>query len=269
MAARVRRRASLRGATSMSPPAAAPFRKPLPAWPLLLMGASYPLLAHVAALTGRPALIAASLCLLAVLVLMPALLRGRLLAWIVLAAAAYGLRVAVASGQAMSLLMLPPVLLNGVMGWLFGRTLRDGQMPLIERAARAMRGPGAVLADEVVAYARRVTQAWTTLFVVLAVVNLALAAFARPGGLLLAAGFDPQISVPLAAWSLFANVLSYVFIGAMFAIEFIVRGRRFPHQPYSGVIDFTRRLAAQGHLFRPAAGRRGPGTELGPKGPGG
>jgi uncharacterized membrane protein len=228
---------------------------------MLVLGASYPLLAHVATLTGRPALIAASLGLLVVLVLMPALRNGRALAWILLAAAAFGLRAAVTSGQALSLLMLPPVLLNGLMAWLFGRTLRDGRMPLIERAARAMRGPGAVLADEVVAYARTVTQAWTALFVVLAVVNLALAALARPGGLLLAAGLDPGVSVPLGAWSLFANVLSYVFIGAMFAIEFVVRGRRFPHQPYRGVVDFTRRLAAQGHLFRPTADRHEPAAD--------
>jgi uncharacterized membrane protein len=236
---------------------------------MLILGATYPLLAHVASLTGRPALIAASLGLLVVLVLMPALRNGRALAWILLVAAVCGLSLAVASGQALSLLMLPPVLLNGFMAWLFGRTLRDGRMPLIERAARAMRGPGAVLADEVVAYARGVTQAWTALFVLLAVVNLALAALARPGGLLLAAGFDPGLSVPLAAWSLFANVLSYVFIGALFAIEFVVRGRRFPQQPYSGLLDFTRRLAAQGHLFRPGASHRRPGTELGPRGPAG
>ena len=247
----------------MSTPAAAPSRKPLPAGTLLLLGASYPLLAHLAALTLRPALIAASLGLLVVLVLMPALRSGRALAWILLAAAACGLSLAVASGQALLLLMLPPVLLNGFMAWLFGRTLRDGRMPLIERAARAMRGPGAVLADEVVAYARGVTQAWTALFVLLAVVNLALAALARPGGLLLAAGFDAGISVPLAAWSLFANVLSYVFIGGMFAIEFVVRGRRFPHQPYRGVVDFMRRLAAQGHLFRPGAGRHEPAADPG------
>jgi len=253
----------------MSTPAAVPTRKPVPTAAILLLGASYPLLAHAAALTGRPALIAASLCLLVVLVLMPALRNGRPLAWMILAAAAYGVHVAVASGQAVSLLMLPPVVLNGFMAWLFGRTLEGGQVPLIERAARAMRGPGAVLADEVVAYTRGVTQAWTALFVVLAVANLALAAFARPGGLLLAAGFDPGVSVPLGAWSLFANVLSYLFIGALFAIEFIVRGRRFPHQPYSGLVDFTRRLAAQGHLFRPGASHRRPGAELGPKGPAG
>ena len=227
-------------------------RKPLPARAMLLMGASYPVLAHLATLSARPGLIAASISLLVVLVLLPALRGGRWLAWAVLAGAACGVYAALASGTALSLLLLPPVLLNGFMAWVFGRTLRAGGMPLIERAARAMRGPAAVLGDEVVAYARGVTQAWTGLFVVLAVVNLVLALLARPAGLLRVAGLDPGISVPLSAWSLFANVLSYLFIAALFAIEFGVRARRFPQQPYSGLLDFTRRLAAQGHLFRPA-----------------
>lgn len=238
-------------------------RKPLPARAMLLMGASYPVLAHLATLSARPGLIAASISLLVVLVLLPALRDGRPLAWAVLAGAASGVYAALASGTALSLLLLPPVLLNGFMAWVFGRTLRNGSMPLIERAARAMRGPGAVLGDEVVAYARGVTQAWTGLFVVLAVVNMVLALLARPAGLLRVAGFDPAISVPLGAWSLFANVLSYLFIAALFAIEFMVRARRFPQQPYSGLIDFTRRLAAQGHLFRPATAGHDP--EHGPK----
>jgi len=220
---------------------------------MLHMGASYPVLAHLATLSARPDLIAASISVLVILVLLPALRQGRWLAWATLAAAACGLYVALAAGRAVSLLLLPPVLLNGFMAWVFGRTLRDGRMPLIEIAARAMRGPGARLDDDVVAYARGVTQAWTGLFVVLAVVNLVLAMLARPAGLLVVAGFDPAVSVPLSAWSLFANLASYLLIAALFAIEFVVRARRFPHQPYSGVIDFTRRLAAQGHLFRPAA----------------
>jgi uncharacterized membrane protein len=228
-------------------------RKPLPARAMVLMGMSYPVLAHVATLSARPDLIAASILLLVVLVLLPALRDGRPLALAVLAGAVYGVYVALASGTALTLLLLPPVLLNGFMAWVFGRTLRQGGMPLIERAARAMRGPGAVLGDGVVSYARGVTQAWTGLFVVLAGVNLGLALIARPAGLLRVAGFDPVVSVPLSAWSVFANLLSYLFIAALFAIEFVVRARRFPQQPYSGLIDFTRRLAAQGHLFRPVA----------------
>jgi len=237
----------------MSTPPGSTTRKPLPAQDKVIIGAYYHVLAQLATLSALPDLIAARISVLVILVLLPALRQGRWLAWATLAAAACGLYVALAAGRAVSLLLLPPVLLNGFMAWVFGRTLRDGRMPLIEIAARAMRGPGAQLDDDVVAYARGVTQAWTGLFVVLAVVNLVLAMLARPAGLLVVAGFDPAVSVPLSAWSLFANLLSYLLIAALFAIEFVVRARRFPHQPYSGVIDFTRRLAAQGHLFRPAA----------------
>lgn len=228
--------------------------RPLPAVAMLVLGICYPVAAHLAALARQPALIAGSIGLLVVLVLLPALCRGRAFAWFALATAGYGLYAAVEAGSGLTLLLLPPVLLNGIMAWLFGRTLRRGETPLIERAARAMRGPGAVIGPEVTAYTRRVTQVWTGLFVALAAIDLVLAAFARPGGLLLAAGFSPPVTVPISAWSLFANVLSYLFMAALFAIEFAVRGRRFPNQPYRGFLDFARRLAAQGHIFRPVTG---------------
>lgn len=224
---------------------------------MLLLGLSYPVAAHVAALTQRPALIAVSIGLLVVLVLLPGLTRGRALAWVALALAGYGLYATVAADKGLALLLLPPVLLNGIMAWLFGRTLRQGETPLIERAARTMRGPGAVISPDVVAYARGVTKAWTALFIALATVDLVLAAIASPGGLLLAAGLEPPVTVPVSAWSLFANVLSYIFIAAMFGVEFAVRGRRFPNQPYRGFLDFARRLAALGHMFRPIAGGTG------------
>jgi uncharacterized membrane protein len=217
---------------------------------MLLLCASYPAAAHLAALTGRPVLIAASIAVLIVLVLLPALSRGRVLAWVALAVCGYGLYAIVQAGKGLSLLLLPPVLLNGIMAWLFGRTLKRGETPLIERVARAIRGPGAVISPEVTAYTRAVTQAWTCLFALLAAIDLVLAAFARPGGLLLMTGLDPPVTVPIGAWSLFANVLSYVFVVAMFGIEFAIRGRRFPNQPYHGFLDFMRRLAAQGHHFR-------------------
>jgi uncharacterized membrane protein len=235
-----------------------PGRRPLPALAMTLPGAAYPVLAHVAALDGRPWLIAASIGLLVFVGLLPGLRNGRALAWIALLGAAAGLQAALASGKAMSLLMLPPVLLNGFMAWVFGRTLQHGETPLIERVARAIRGPDNPVNDAVVAYTRRVTQAWTVLFVVLAAVNLVLALLARPGGLLHAAGIEPGLSVPLAAWSTFANLVTYLLIGALFVIEYVVRGRLFPEQPYHGPADFVRRLARVGHLFRPAAqdGRR-------------
>jgi hypothetical protein len=37
----------------------------------------------------------------------------------------------------------------------------------------------------------------------------------------------------------------------LFVLEYQVRQRRFPQQPYRGLLDFTRRLAALRDLFRP------------------
>jgi len=229
-----------------------------PARAMLLLGLAYPLAAHVAVVTGRPALISASIGLLVVLLLLPGLHRGRPLAWTLLLLAGAGLYASASSERALLLLFLPPIVLNGFMAWVFGHTLRPGRTPLIERLVRLMHGPEDPPGEEIVAYARRVTQAWAGLFVVLTALNLLLATLARPGGLLLAAGFDPTVTVPLEAWSLFANVLNYLFVAALFVVEYAVRRRRFPQRPHRSLADFTRRLAALGDLFRPAARSWGP-----------
>lgn len=215
------------------------------------LGASYPVMAHMAALTGRQDLVACSIGLLAILVLLPGLRRGRWLAWAALALAGLALHASVRAGYGTALLFLPPVLINGFVAWLFGHTLVKGRTPLIERIVHAMHGPGtaAVTADMLV-YARHVTLFWAVLMSSLTAINFLLAAFASPGGLLRIAGFDPAVAVPLAAWSLFANVLNYLIVGVAFVAEYAVRRRRFPHQPYTGFIDFTRKLMAHEELFR-------------------
>jgi uncharacterized membrane protein len=105
-------------------------------------------------------------------------------------------------------------------------------------------------------YARQVTLFWAVLMSALTLVNLLLAALASPGGLLRIAGFDPAVAVPLEVWSLFANVLNYVMVGAAFAVEYALRTRRFPNQPYTGFIDFTRKLMAHEELFRAPSRQR-------------
>jgi uncharacterized membrane protein len=114
-------------------------------------------------------------------------------------------------------------------------------------------GTTANLTADIVAYARRLTLVWAGLFVALTAVNLLLAAMASPGGLLVSAGFHPRATVPLGAWSLFANVLNYLIVGALFVGEYRFRRRRFPQQAYKGFFDFTRRLASVRAVFRPTA----------------
>jgi uncharacterized membrane protein len=220
---------------------------------MILLGAAYPVLAHIAVLDRRPVLIAASIGLLVMLVLLPGLRDRRTLAWTMLPIAALGLVAAIGSGHALQLLFLPPILINGFMAWLFGHTLLPGRTPLIERVVHAMHGPDAAdVTAEVIAYARKVTQVWAGLFVVLTAANLLLAALARPGGFLSSAGLDIGASVPLGMWSLFANVLNYAIVAALFVAEFAVRQRRFPQSPYRGFVDFSRRLASLERMFRPA-----------------
>jgi uncharacterized membrane protein len=217
----------------------------------LLLALSYPLTAHLAVLSGRAGLIAASLGLLVVLGLLPALRRRSLAAWILLIGAVAGVVFVATTRSALLLLFVPPVLINGLMAWVFGRTLSPGRTPLIEILVRLIHGPQATLDDEILTYARRLTAAWTALFIVLGTTNFALALLAEPAGLLVEAGLRPPVTVPLQVWSLFANVLNYVIVGAFFAVEFFLRRRRFPQQGYRGLVDFTRRVASLGSVFRP------------------
>ena len=82
-----------------------------------------------------------------------------------------------------------------------------------------------------------------------------LALCAEPGGLLLTFGLQPVVTVPLSLWSLFANVLNYLLVAALFVVEFVYRRRRFPQQPYRGLLDFTRRVASLGAMFGQAERR--------------
>ena len=95
-----------------------------------------------------------------------------------------------------------------ILAVMFGRTLAEGQEPLVARFARIIHG---YLPPVVAAYCRSVTVAWTTFFCVLFVLSC---------GLYLG-GF-------LAAWSILANILSPILVGTMFVLEIAIRRRVLP-----------------------------------------
>ena len=224
---------------------------------------AYPLLAHLSSVLGSRALTLASVAVLCAAVLGKPLPEGRRAAWIALPLAALGV-VALARLDAVALLLfLPPVLLNAYLAWLFGHTLAGDGTPLIERLVRLLQPPGVPFEPGVIGYTRTLTALWTGVFVVLGTTNLVLASLATPRGLIESAGLPAPVTVPLEAWSLFANVLNYLIVAGLFLAEFAYRRRRFPGRPYRNLADFLRRSAAVAPALAASFGRRaGPAAAM-------
>jgi uncharacterized membrane protein len=205
---------------------------------------AYPILAHVAIARGSVALMVAAVALLAVVLLFPALARGSIPAWFMLPVVLAGCWTLARSATPALALYVAPVLVPAFLAWAFGHTLARGRTPVIEQLIRLVHPPEHEPEPAVWAYARRLTMAWTILFVSLALVNLVLAALAVPDGMLMAAGITPPVAVPQEWWSWFANVLGYLIVAAFLALEYSYRRSRFPRQPFRNMLDFLRRILA-------------------------
>ncbi len=129
---------------------------------------------------------------------------------------------------------LPSIALNLMLASLFGATLRRGETPLIVRIAEH---DGAVT-PQFERYLRALTRAWAIFFAMMAALSLLLMLFA-----------------PFHWWSLFVNVLTWPLIGAMFAVEWLVRRvgfRRLP--PHSPLHIVAKILAYQRQVAQMRAG---------------
>ncbi len=107
-------------------------------------------------------------------------------------------------------LYLPPILLLSFFIVYFAKTLLPGKEPLVTKIARIIfqdDGP------EIAAYTRQVTWMWTCFLVILLVQTIGLSLFA-----------------PIELWSLFANILNYLFMSLLFIIEYVYRQIRFGYR---------------------------------------
>jgi uncharacterized membrane protein len=103
-------------------------------------------------------------------------------------------------------LLALPTLVNLSLLAHFGASLR-GETPIVERFAR-MQVPD--LSDDERAWCRGVTVAWCVFFAANAATAAALA-----------------LAAPTAWWALYTGALSYVAVGAMFTVEYVLRSNRF------------------------------------------
>lgn len=169
----------------------------------------YPLLVHLLILYKVPlaavaGLVATSLVYFYTMLRLRARPRVRY-AWI----GVYALLAAVGSLNLLTgtvyALYLPPLLINSALMIVFALTLRRGSMPLVERLMR-MEYFGSGLPAALVRYARNLTRVWVGYFAGIVLGSLVLA-----------------VRAPLESWSLFANVLSYLFVALLFLAQYAWR----------------------------------------------
>jgi uncharacterized membrane protein len=208
-------------------------------WLIILLTLSYLATAHVALIHHSTALAATATAILALLLVASIQGRHRTVVRMIVAAIGAAIVILVARGAPPLPLLLPPVLIPASIASMFGRTLRPGSTPLVERVARGFHAP-AVPQPEIIRYARGVTWAWTLLLGVVAAINAALIANLVPGGLIDVAGFVPRWPVSPAAFVWFGNTGTYLLIGGMLALEFSVRVWRFPDYRFKNPLHFIR-----------------------------
>lgn len=225
----------------------APRRVPWLALVLLACGA----LALAGGLSHRHALSLAAVLLL-LLAWLPSIWRRRskaaLLAWVALATL---LLVPALSGHVQLALMALPVVFLGGLACFFARTLRRGREPLISRFVRLVEGDARLALPGVAAYTRGVTLFWACLLGAMAVLSLAIALLAQPGGWLAAFGMRAPFAVPgsLLAW--YPEAGCWAVLLAAFVGEYLFRRwhlRAIPHpDPRRFVAQIVRRWPALLH----------------------
>jgi uncharacterized membrane protein len=96
---------------------------------------------------------------------------------------------------------------NGLLAWVFGRTLTPDSTPLIVTFAKMIHP---ALPKEIEIYARKVTVAWTWFFLLTCIISVIL-----------------YVAAPLPVWSGFAILLQWPSVALFFIGEYLLRKKLF------------------------------------------
>lgn len=122
-------------------------------------------------------------------------------------------------------LYFPPVIINLALAGVFGATLRRRATPLVEQMMR-FEYDGNPPPAPLQAYARRLTWVWTGYFLGVVLASLLLAVVA-----------------PLEVWSLFTNILNYLFAVTLLFSQYLYRFLRYRQYGLFMPWDTLRRMA--------------------------
>jgi uncharacterized membrane protein len=208
--------------------------------PLLL---AYPLLALAGALLHRQFLSLAALGLLLGLLLWPPLRDRRPAAWLLWLGLLAAMAWLAARGLAALALDAVPLLLNLLLAWIFGRTLRAGRQPLVAQFIEAIEGAQRLTMPGIARYARHLTAFWAVLLTAQALWLGVLLCCQVPGGLLLRLGVAPPWPVSQAWVQGYVHLGAYLLLAVVFVLEYLFRRWHLRHLPHLGLHALLHRLA--------------------------
>jgi hypothetical protein len=200
------------------------------------------LLALAGGIAHRPVLSAAAAAMLLVAWLPPTLKRrsaAALGAWLV---AVLLLLVPAAMGNAALALQAMPAVFLSMACWLFVRTLLPGGEPLVSRLVRLLEGDARLDLPGVRAYTHGVTLFWATLLGGMALLSLAIALLAVPGGWLATLGVGVPVRLPGALLVWYPEAGCWALLAAGFVGEYLFRRWYLRAIPHPGARHFAGQL---------------------------
>lgn len=211
----------------------------VPWLPLALLACG--VLALVGGLSHRHGLSLAAVALL--LVWLPSVWRRRspvaLAIWMLLAAL---LLTPALSGHPELALMALPVVFLAAVAWLFARTLKRGEEPLVTRCVRVIEGEARLALPGVRVYTRGVTVFWACLLGMMVLLSLLVALCTRPGGWLATFGVASPVALPgsLLAW--YPEAGCWLVLLVAFTGEYLFRRWHLRHIPHPSVRRFVAQI---------------------------
>ncbi len=227
---------------------------PQPGWlPWLLLGCG--LLVLLAGWLHEPMLGIAAVSLL-LLAWLPSLWRQRsvvlALAWLALATLTL---VPASMGRISLALAALPVVILSALAWLFARTLRRGEEPLVTRFIRVIEGEARLGLPGVRAYGRGVTLYWVGVLGALALMALLVLLFAEQGWLSVLKA-RPPFALPDALLTWYPEGGCWALLVLAFAAEYAFRRWHLRGLPHPSLRRFLVQLARRWpQLIRDGEGR--------------
>lgn len=207
--------------------------------PLLIIAVCfYAGMAVAGAVNGNAIFPLVGLLTLLTVLLWPALAQRRRGVWLVWTLAVLLLGLAASMGVARAALDAFAIPVNAAIGWVFARTLRPGQEPLITRMVKQIEGPQRLQEWGVAAYTRMLTAVWAGVLLGQAVILLLI-------WLALHAALPLSTDSSLALWlHRYLSYGSYLIMGLLFALEYPWRRYCLAHLQHMSFVQVSRRIVA-------------------------